>query len=149
MPKKQTVKSRKSRAGNSAKTARGKPFEKGNVHAFKPGQSGNSRGRPLDTITPHLRAIVQKQYPGLDEITYGEMVAHRLIGLAVSGELGAIREVLDRLEGKPRQALDITENSMDWREAAQAQGVSEEDVVREAQQLINEYLAENGDKNIH
>jgi hypothetical protein len=108
---KKTVSS-KPRAGNSAATARkrplGRPFTPGNPYAFKPGQSGNPAGRPRDTITPYLRVRVQQVYPGRDATTYGEMIANELIDLAVAGEIAAIREVCDRLEGKPRQAVDLT-----------------------------------------
>jgi len=104
--------SKKRRAANSAKTARkttrGKPFAKGNAFAFKPGQSGNPAGRPRDTITPHLRELVRMQHPGKDEVTYGELVARALLVRAVSGDVQAIREVFDRLEGKPRQSVDVS-----------------------------------------
>ena len=104
--------SKKRRAANSAKTARkttrGKPFAKGNAFAFKPGQSGNPAGRPRDTITPHLRELVRMQNPGKDEVTYGELVARALLVRAVSGDVQAIREVFDRLEGKPRQSVDVS-----------------------------------------
>jgi uncharacterized protein DUF5681 len=110
---KTTTKTR--RAGNSAKTAktarkktRGKPFAKGNPFAFKPGQSGNPAGRPRDTITPHLRDLVRMKHPGKDEVTYGELVARALLTRAIVGDVQAIKEVFDRLEGKPRQALDVT-----------------------------------------
>lgn len=113
MSAKKTVKRiRKAGAGNSAtsarKTTRGKPFAKGNSFAFKPGQSGNPKGRPRDTITPHLRELVRMLHPGKDEVTYGEMVAQALLARAIAGDVQAIREVFDRLEGKPRQAIDVS-----------------------------------------
>jgi len=110
---KTTTKTR--RAGNSAKNAktarkktRGKPFAKGNPFAFKPGQSGNPAGRPRDTVTPHLRELVRMRHSEKDGVTYGEMVARSLLTRAIVGDVQAIREVFDRLEGKPRQAIDVS-----------------------------------------
>jgi hypothetical protein len=34
------------------------------------------------------------------------VLAERLIAMAEGGDLGAIREIFDRLEGKPRQAVE-------------------------------------------
>src|SRR5262245_23805364 len=103
---------KKVRAGNSAKTARkttrGKPFAKGNAFAFRPGQSGNPAGRPRDTNAAHFRDLVRMQYPGKDEVTYGELIARALLVRAISGDVQAIREVFDRLEGKPRQSVDVS-----------------------------------------
>jgi hypothetical protein len=131
---------KKVRAGNSArsarKTARGKPFAKGNPFAFKPGRSGNPAGRPRDTITPHLRELVRMLHPGKDEVTYGELVAQALLTRAMDGDVQAIREVFDRLEGKPRQAIDV--NVEEKRRAIfdaglnmlKQSGLSEEDAAR-------------------
>jgi hypothetical protein len=33
-------------------------------------------------------------------------IAEKLIGMAEAGDLGAIREIFDRLEGKPRQSME-------------------------------------------
>jgi hypothetical protein len=76
---------------------------------WKTGQSGNPAGRPKSrTLSEELRARLQEQYPGKPAATYGRMVAHKLIDLAIDGEIGAIKEVYDRVEGKPRQAIDIS-----------------------------------------
>jgi uncharacterized protein DUF5681 len=94
---------------NSAKQPTGKPFEKGNPHVFKPGVSGNPAGRPKSrALSEELRARLREQYPGKDDATYATMVARKLIDLAVAGEIPAIKEVFDRVEGKPRQAIDLS-----------------------------------------
>lgn len=112
MAKKATKKTTKQpRTANSARTVRGRPFEKGHKHAWKPGQSGNPAGRPRDTITPHLREIAREQAPGKDGRTYGRMVAEMLFAEALAGgknSVQATKEILDRLEGRPRQAVDVT-----------------------------------------
>src|SRR5262245_10691156 len=138
---KTTTKTR--RAGNSAKTAktarkktRGKPFAKGNAFAFKLGQSGNPAGRPRDTVTPHLRELVRMWHSEKDGVTYGELVARSLLIRAINGDVQAIREVFDRLEGKPRQAIDVSveekqrailESGMNMLKQS---GLSEEDAAR-------------------
>jgi hypothetical protein len=95
------------RTANSARTVRGRPFEKGHRWAWKPGQSGNPAGRPVDQITPHLRAIAKEQYPGQDEKTYGRMVAQALYERALMGDVQAIKEILDRLDGKSKQTVAV------------------------------------------
>jgi len=100
-------KTTKQSAANNGRTPDGK-FAKGNPHAWPKGKSANPSGRPPDTVTPHLRARLKEQYPGKDEATYGRMVAYKLVDLALDGEIGAIREVIDRVEGKPKQTIDLS-----------------------------------------
>lgn len=74
-----------------------KPF------AWKPGQSGNPGGRPPGpTATTVLREML--------EANDGEKlreIAKVLLSLAMTGDIKAIREVLDRAYGKPVQAITI------------------------------------------
>jgi len=95
-------------SGNSAGRVRGKPFEKGHKHAWKPGQSGNPAGRPkARLLSEHLRDRLKEQFPGRSEATYGRMVAEALVDRAINGDVMAIREVFDRTEGKPKQTIDV------------------------------------------
>lgn len=57
---------------------------------------------------------------------------------AAGGNVAAAREIADRTEGKPRQALDVDMNVLDWRAIAKAQGISEQDVIAEAKRIIAE-----------
>ena len=97
----------KSTAVTNGRTTDGR-FAKNNPHGFQKGVSGNPSGRPIDTKTPHVRALVQKKVPNSDEHTYGSLIAQRLVQLAMSGEIAAIREVFDRLEGRPRQPIELS-----------------------------------------
>jgi hypothetical protein len=73
---------------------------------FLPGVSGNPGGRPPGkTLGALLRAAL-----GADDgagRTRGERLAEVLVSLALDGDVRAIREVFDRVDGKPRQALEI------------------------------------------
>jgi hypothetical protein len=74
---------------------------------FMPGKSGNPKGRPVTRgLLVHLKSK-------LGELSEGqsaeEVIAQRLVQLAVSGDLAAIRECFDRMEGKPRQSLDLND----------------------------------------
>ena len=58
---------------------------------YKPGQSGNPAGRPKNSVTTLLKNV--------DEIT-NQKICDKLIELALKGDLPAIREYLDRTDGK-------------------------------------------------
>ncbi len=104
---------------------------------FPKGVSGNSAGRPrLTKLTDALREQIAEQMPGASEQTFAEAIAKTLIDLAVAGDVAAIREVFDRSEGRPKQAIDVDLRAMDWRTLAQSNGVSENDVITEAKLLI-------------
>jgi hypothetical protein len=58
---------------------------------WKPGQSGNPNGRPRNSVTAMLKAV--------DPETSKE-IKDKLIELAKKGDLQAIREFIDRTDGK-------------------------------------------------
>lgn len=119
-------------------TVKGK-FPPGNKigKQFPPGVSGNPNGRPkLTKLTEALREQLAETNPDAPEETIAEAIAKTLIKLAIAGDVAAIREVFDRTEGKPKQAIDVDLRAMDWRTVAQTNGVAEIDVIREAKLLI-------------
>jgi hypothetical protein len=78
---------------------------------WKPGQSGNPKGRPpkLVSITSYLK----KDLATIDEKTgktYAEIVAQKLIDLALGGDLEAIKEILNRIDGKVLDKHEIDAN---------------------------------------
>jgi benzoyl-CoA reductase/2-hydroxyglutaryl-CoA dehydratase subunit BcrC/BadD/HgdB len=84
---------------------------------FKKGQSGNPNGRPKgipNTKTRLLRILEltqKKKNPitGKDEaFSIAEQMDMAMIAKALKGDISAYREVIDRLEGKANQQLDIT-----------------------------------------
>lgn len=118
-------------------------FEKGNAVGFQPGQSGNPSGRPKSiTLSEAYRKALAQAYPDDPEgRTYAEVIADKIVMSAATGEVSSAREIADRTEGKPRQALDIDMTLLDWREIANAHGLSETDVIREARMLIESAVA--------
>jgi hypothetical protein len=125
--------------------ARGR-FTKDTPNTFKPGQSGNPAGRPKSiTLSDALRLELAKVFPGdTQERTFAEVIAQRLVRSAAQGNILAAKEIADRTEGRPKQAVDIEMNVNDWREMARQHGVSEQDVLREAQRLIAESALDSG-----
>jgi len=78
-------------------------------HRFKPGVSGNPKGRTPGgkNLTTMLRAILNDEVPDGTGLTYSEAIIKKLIEkAAINGNLNAIRDIFDRLEGKPKQEFD-------------------------------------------
>ena len=74
---------------------------------YLPGASGNPGGRPKGSVSlvgALRRELERRQDSGQPGI---EVVAARLVDLAVDGDLRAVREIADRLDGKPTQAVDL------------------------------------------
>lgn len=74
---------------------------------YLPGTSGNPGGRPkgsVSLVAALRRELERRQDSGQPGI---EAVAARLVDLAVGGDLRAAREIADRLDGKPTQAVDL------------------------------------------
>jgi hypothetical protein len=71
---------------------------------FKEGSSGNPNGRPKKghAITDVIRQMMDEK----PEIK--KALATKLFELALGGDLAAIRELMDRLEGRALQGLDLT-----------------------------------------
>lgn len=75
-------------------------------HQFKPGNCANPGGRPKGrSITALLNKILDEKAPGGDK-TIGELVARQLIRQALGGKNDAIKELLDRTEGKATQKVE-------------------------------------------
>jgi hypothetical protein len=89
-------------------------------------------------LTDALREQLAENALDAPEETQAEAIARALIREAISGNVQAAREIADRTEGKPKQAIDLDLQINDWRTLAQNYGVSETDVIREAKLLIAE-----------
>ncbi len=125
---------------NGEQTADGK-FAPGNSigNRFQKGESGNPQGRPkLTRLTDALREQLAETNPYAPEETVAEEIARALISEAKIGNVQAIREIGDRTEGKPKQAIDLDMQISDWRTLAKNYSLSEEDVIHEARLLIEQ-----------
>ena len=126
-------------------TAKGK-FPPGNKigKQFPPGVSGNPQGRPkLTRLTDALREQLAETNPDAPEETQAEAIARTLIREAISGNVQAAREIADRTEGKPKQAIDLDLQINDWRTLAKNYSLSEQDVINEARLLIEQSVIDS------
>ena len=119
-------------------------FTKGHANGFKPGTSGNPGGTVkgatfLSEAYKRLGAMPLKEFEAYQPKNAIEKIAFETLRQGMSDpdkRISAVKEIADRTEGKPRQAIDIDMAVTDWRELARRHGLSESDVIREARQLI-------------
>jgi hypothetical protein len=110
-----------------------------NLKPFPKGTSGNPAGRPKKALlSDALRRQLAITAPGMPERTQAEAIASALIAEAILGNVAAIREVGDRSEGKPAQAIALDLDVRDWRQMAQSNGLELNDVLTEARLLIEQ-----------
>ena len=77
---------------------------------FRKGRSGNPAGRPKsamlsDALRRRLGEVDEKDP---EERTHAEVIADRLIAKAKEGDVPAIREIGDRVEGKAQQRVTLS-----------------------------------------
>jgi hypothetical protein len=70
---------------------------------FQPGQSGNPNGRPKSK--PFREAIQRALEEAGDDKKALQAVATALVGKAMMGDVPAIKELADRMDGKVAQAI--------------------------------------------
>ena len=74
---------------------------------WKPGQSGNPRGRLPDKLfADQLRMVLFEE----DKVTGRRkmrVIAEKLVEQAIAGEGWAIQQVADRIDGKPAQETNL------------------------------------------
>lgn len=106
-----------------------KPGSKGNVgyckppveHQFAPGHVSGGRPKGSLSLTTILRKMLdcsvpaeakealRKRYPTLtdEQFTQAHIIMAKLNSQAIKGEQWAIKEILDRMEGKAKEKIDI------------------------------------------
>ncbi len=121
-----------------------------NLKPFKKGEDErrNTLGRPKKTLLSEaLRQQLAEISPDADEQSIAEEIAKTLIKLALSGDVQAIREIADRTEGKPKQAIDLDlDLQLDWRTEAQKFGLTKNDILNETKLLIAGLDFSDGDE---
>lgn len=84
---------------------------------FKPGQSGNPAGRPpgipnAKTRYKRLLELTSKKANPvtgeLEEFTQLELMDIAIFNKALKGDMTAYKEIMDRLEGRAMQSVDVT-----------------------------------------
>ena len=83
-----------------------------NLKPWPKGVSVNPGGRPKKKlITDELERLLQQQAPGDSGKTWASVIAESLLRQAAKGDVRAISELANRIEGKPLQAVDLDLNS--------------------------------------
>jgi hypothetical protein len=92
-----------------------------NLKPFKKGQSGNPKGYPKgvpNSATRYKRilGLIQKKRNFLtgemEDLTVAEQMDMGIIKKALGGDVIAYREIMDRLEGKAKQTMEVTEKTI-------------------------------------
>jgi len=93
---------------------RGPSPDVGKSHQWKKGQSGNPAGRPKSkTLSNAYKNKLEEAVPNDPEgRTWAELIAEAQVRDAVRGNVQAAREIADRTEGKPRQAIEFEDKTM-------------------------------------
>lgn len=81
-----------------------------NLIPYKPGQSGNPNGRPK--LTPEEKAVKKATKELIKDYTDKladalPAISPVLIAQALGGNLIAIKEINDRVLGKPKETIDL------------------------------------------
>ena len=92
------------------------------------GRSPNPKGRPKFRVVSELiRDRLQDVHPEDEEgRTYAEILADKAVALALMGKTSDVHALLDRVEGKPRQTIQINPNRSEHR--ADLKRMSSEDL---------------------
>ncbi|MDA2920649.1 DUF5681 domain-containing protein [Desulfobacterota bacterium AH_259_B03_O07] len=93
---------KKSSLINSGKTEK-------NLKPWKPGQSGNPKGRPRKemSFTSLLKEAIEQKCPeDKKKRTWAQVMNEQLLKKAKKGDLQAMRLIYEYVEGKPRQEIE-------------------------------------------
>ena len=84
---------------------------------FSKGKSGNPQGRPKkgETLTDLLREKIEVPKTAKEKLTRKERIIEQLITLAEGGDLAALRYVFDRIDGRPKESIELTDGAIDTR----------------------------------
>jgi Family of unknown function (DUF5681) len=79
-----------------------------NLKPFQPGQSGNPSGRPKALFSDAYMRVLERQIPNdAKGRLFIDAVAERVVALAVQGDIRAVMELADRLQGKAMQGVQV------------------------------------------
>jgi len=74
------------------------------AHRFTPGQSGNPAGRPKGrSVTAILRKVIDA-----NDYELAERLVRTLVDRALKGDYRCMKEIWDRIDGKPTRTTEIS-----------------------------------------
>jgi len=84
---------------------------------FAKGKSGNPKGRPKkgETLTDLLREKIETPKTVREKLTRKEKIIEKLIALAEGGDLSALKYLFDRIDGRPKESIELTDGAIDTR----------------------------------
>ena len=112
--KRTAKKAAKKKTAKQGQNSRKPPKGRGNVtnlKSWKPGQSGNPKGRPkkAECLTSLLREEMDRIDPtDKQKRTHKELIVLATMSLAKAGNSTALKEIWERLDGKVRDKLELT-----------------------------------------
>lgn len=76
--------------------------------SWKPGQSGNPKGRPPagESWAEILRQVGEETYPRTGK-PFKEAVSRKIWNMAAAGDIQSIKEIMNRMDGMPQQNLGV------------------------------------------
>jgi hypothetical protein len=85
-----------------------------NLKPWPKGVSGNPGGRPkLKPLTEELERLLEQEAPKSKGQTWAAVIAEALVKRASKGDVRAIAELGNRIEGRPVQAVELDANLND------------------------------------
>lgn len=75
--------------------------------AWEKGKSGNPNGRPKERPFADALHVALAEDDPVTKVRKLRRIADKLVDAAVAGEAWAIREVMDRIDGKPVQSAEV------------------------------------------
>lgn len=82
---------------------------------FMPGKSGNPGGRPKGSVkisAAYERSLARLVSGDPEGRTYAQFIADKNVELAAQGNIAAIKEVTDRVEGKAPHTVEINHGDL-------------------------------------
>jgi len=73
---------------------------------WKPGQSGNPKGRPKFSLVSILKELLQEVPEGKKEMK-AKVLMREAIEKAMEGDTFMLRDIINRIDGMPRQGIDL------------------------------------------
>jgi hypothetical protein len=101
---------------------------------WKPGQSGNPGGRPKRKLISEAVLAELERPVGRSGRTRAELLARKIVRLAIGGDVQAAKLVLAYTEGLPVQHLDVSTRALAKRLSTQT-GAPEDWLLRRAEEI--------------